>query len=70
MMMVMIVNRLPHKIRKLLYVISLVFQDQHVITLQKLLQDFLESNMSESSEDNESNTSNQVIFLSCITLTC
>ena len=47
---------------KLLYVISLVFQDQHVITLQKLLQDFLESNMSESSEDNESNTSNQVIF--------
>ena len=62
MMMVMIVNRLPHYIMKLLYVIYLVFQDQHVITLQKLLQDFLESNMSESSEDNESNTSNQVIF--------
>ena len=37
--------------------IALVYKDQHVITLQKLLQNFLESSLSESSEDNESNTS-------------
>ena len=43
----------------------LSLQDQHVITLQKLLQDFLESNLSESSEDNESNTSNQYQPGSC-----
>jgi len=37
--------------------IALVYKDQHVITLQKLLQNFLETSLSESSEDNESNTS-------------
>jgi len=37
--------------------IALIYKDQHVITLQKLLQNFLESSLSESSEDNESNTS-------------
>lgn len=37
--------------------IALVYKDQHVVTLQKLLQNFLESSLSESSEDNESNTS-------------
>jgi len=37
--------------------IALVYKDQHVVTLQQLLQNFLESTMSESSEDNESNTS-------------
>merc|ERR1719264_1601794 len=45
--------------------VALVYKDQHVITLQKLLQDFLESNLSESSEDNESNTSNQYQPGSC-----
>ena len=39
--------------------VALVYKDQHVVTLQKLLQNFLESNLCESSEDNESNTSNQ-----------
>lgn len=38
--------------------VALVYKDQHVITLQKMLQNVLE-NTSESSEDNESNTSNQ-----------
>merc|ERR1719337_585582 len=45
--------------------VALVYKDQHVITLQKLLQDFLESNLSASSEDNESNTSNQYQPGSC-----
>lgn len=45
--------------------VALVYKDQHVITLQKLLQNFLESNLSESSEDNESNTSNQYPPGSC-----
>ena len=38
--------------------VALVYKDQHVVTLQTLLQNFLETNLSESSEDNESNTSN------------
>merc|ERR1719348_1365411 len=37
--------------------VALVYKDQHISTLQKLLQNFLESSLSESSEDNESNTS-------------
>jgi len=37
--------------------IALVYKDQHLSTLQELLQSFLESSLSESSEDNESNTS-------------
>ena len=45
--------------------IALVYKDQHVITSQKLLQNFLESSLSESSEDNESNTSPQYQNGSC-----
>lgn len=37
--------------------IALVYKDQHVGTLQKLLNLWLEASLSESSEDNESNTS-------------
>ena len=44
--------------------IALVYKDQHVITLQKLLQNFLESSLSDSSEDNESNTSPHFQFQS------
>jgi len=45
--------------------IALVYKDQHVVTLQRLLQNFLESSMSDSSEDNESNTSPQEMNGSC-----
>jgi len=44
--------------------VALVYKDQHVVTLQKLLQSFLEASLSESSEDNESNTSPRQ-FRSC-----
>lgn len=37
--------------------IALAYKDQHVGTLQKLLSQWFESSLSESSEDNESNTS-------------
>lgn len=37
--------------------IALMYKDQHVGTLQKLLNLWLEASFSESSEDNESNTS-------------
>jgi hypothetical protein len=37
--------------------IALVYKDQHVTTLERLLHVWLESSLSESSEDNESNTS-------------
>lgn len=37
--------------------IALLYKDQHESTLQKLLNLWLESSYSESSEDNESNTS-------------
>lgn len=37
--------------------IALMYKDQHVTTLQKLLNIWFESSVSESSEDNESNTS-------------
>lgn len=37
--------------------IALMYKDQHVGTLQKLLNLWLEASLSESSEDNESNTS-------------
>lgn len=37
--------------------IALLYKDQHVGTLQKLLNVWFEASMSESSEDNESNTS-------------
>ena len=40
-------------------IIALIYKDQHVVNLQKLLQTFLDSTLSESS-DNESNTSPQV----------
>jgi hypothetical protein len=37
--------------------IALTYKDQHVGTLQKLLNLWFEASFSESSEDNESNTS-------------
>lgn len=37
--------------------IALIYKDQHVNTLQKLLNQWLETCMSESSEENESNGS-------------
>ncbi|XP_055541852.1 protein timeless isoform X2 [Wyeomyia smithii] len=37
--------------------VALLYKDQHISTLQKLLNIWFESTMSESSEDNESNTS-------------
>jgi len=37
--------------------IALIYKDQHVSTLQKLLNLWFEASLSESSEDNESNTS-------------
>jgi len=40
--------------------IALVYKDQHVNKLERLLSDWLETSLSESSEDNESNTSPQV----------
>ena len=39
--------------------IALVYKDQHVNKLERLLNDWLETSLSESSEDNESNTSPQ-----------
>lgn len=36
--------------------IALLYKDQHVVTLHKLLNIWLETSLSESSEDNESNT--------------
>merc|ERR1719491_1883711 len=41
----------------LVQLIALVYKDQHVTTLERLLHIWLESSLSESSEDNESNTS-------------
>ncbi|TRY67893.1 hypothetical protein TCAL_12088 [Tigriopus californicus] len=40
-------------------VIALIYKDQHVYNLQRLLGQWLETEISESSEDNESNTSPQ-----------
>lgn len=40
--------------------IALMYKDQHVGTLQKLLSQWFEASLSESSEDNESNTSPQL----------
>jgi hypothetical protein len=37
--------------------IALMYKDQHISTLQKLLNLWFEASLSESSEDNESNTS-------------
>lgn len=37
--------------------IALLYKDQHVVTLQKLLNLWLEASLSDSSEDDESNTS-------------
>lgn len=37
--------------------IALLYKNQHAVTLHKLLNLWLESSLSESSEDNESNTS-------------
>ncbi|KAG6454028.1 hypothetical protein O3G_MSEX008488 [Manduca sexta] len=37
--------------------IALLYKDQHIVTLHKLLNMWLEASLSESSEDNESNTS-------------
>lgn len=37
--------------------IALLYKDQHVVTLHKLLNLWIETSLSESSEDNESNTS-------------
>lgn len=41
----------------LVQLIALLYKDQHVGTLQKLLNLWLESSYSDSSDDNESNTS-------------
>lgn len=43
--------------------IALIYKDQHVVTLQKLLNFWFEASISESSEDNESNTSPPVTFI-------
>ena len=43
----------------LVQLIALVYKDQHVTTLERLLHVWLESSLSESSGDNESNTSPQ-----------
>jgi hypothetical protein len=43
----------------LMQLIALVYKDQHVHKLERLLNDWLETSLSESSEDNESNTSPQ-----------
>jgi len=45
--------------------IALIYKDQHVSNLQKLLNLWIESSMSESSEDNESNTSPPDQGVSC-----
>jgi hypothetical protein len=44
----------------LMQLIALIYKDQHVNKLERLLSDWLETSLSESSEDNESNTSPQV----------
>ena len=44
--------------------IALMYKDQHVGTLQKLLNLWFEASLSESSEDNESNTSPPVSITS------
>ena len=41
----------------LVQLIALIYKDQHVTTLERLLNIWLESSLSDSSEDNESNTS-------------
>jgi hypothetical protein len=41
----------------LVQLIALMYKDQHISTLQKLLNLWFEASLSESSEDNESNTS-------------
>ena len=46
-------------ITPLVQLIALVYKDQHVSTLERLLNLWLESSLSESSEDNESNTTPQ-----------
>ena len=46
-------------ITPLVQLIALVYKDQHVNTLERLLNLWLESSLSESSEDNESNTTPQ-----------
>ena len=43
-------------ITPLVQLVALVYKDQHVNTLERLLNIWLESSLSESSEDNESNT--------------
>ena len=49
----------------LMQLIALVYKDQHVHKLERLLNDWLETSLSESSEDNESNTSPQDQIGSC-----
>ena len=41
----------------IMQIVALVYKDQHVQTLERLLGQWLETSLSESSEDNESNTS-------------
>ena len=41
----------------IMQIVALVYKDQHVQTLERLLSQWLETSLSESSEDNESNTS-------------
>ena len=45
--------------------VALIYKDQHVYNLQRLLGFWLETELSESSEDNESNTSPQYPPGSC-----
>ena len=47
---------LKNWITPLVQLVALVYKDQHVNTLERLLNIWLESSLSESSEDNESNT--------------
>lgn len=60
---------IPFRSTSLMQLIALVYKDQHVNKLERLLSDWLETSLSESSEDNESNTSPQVTsFLLQLTL--
>ena len=52
-------EHLKNWITPLVQLIALVYKDQHVSTLERLLNLWLESSLSESSEDNESNTTPQ-----------
>ena len=59
---VIVINLIAsHHVRQwssvIMQIVALVYKDQHVQTLERLLSQWLETSFSESSEDNESNTS-------------